>query len=473
MPWNSSQLSLDANASQMDPDQAFLMSLLNQPAQASQPVQAKKEVTKNVTKPKSAWLNPKMKASIAGLEDAPVNPTPTPEPTNTIVAPPTSQALPQGPAPIDRGQAYMDQLKKFQAMAQVGTDASQFGPQPVGGKVSQSGSTAGLFKTLINKNIPVDLQEYGLLHQAVANSPESQDLAVKNAEFSDLVAKYSGEPTEKPGINLSGAAELVDFLNNGKTKFAAQYKAPKTAEEIRNERYKTLLALKDKEAENQRDYTKSIMASIAPMLRGGGQMQSADQIATKIDNTVGVTNTPPRGDGRPQVNNPLEKTWAVFEKQSAPQIKAVDASQEARGLLAQGYGPADEILKRKLIVASGDSKPSDKDLQSFSGDKRIVERMKQYINYAFGTGSFTDLNREEMSALIDGLEKSARARLAAKVSGHAASAKAAHGIDPNTATKFINDRLSLPKEAAPVKAPPSFMEYLDAKKKAQGAKNGG
>lgn len=439
--------------------------LLNDIAAQSQaaPMRAAPQAKKPIP---MGWggLSKKAKASLGKISDEAIAPS---EPQVSVtLAPANYQSLPQGQPVESIDPAVIRHQKRLM-------QSGGLSQQPLGGKAAIESGGTDVQKESITRNIPLTPTQVQDIHDSIVAEQEFQDLKKSVKGLDEFAKQYEGMPIESPQLDLSGAMSLADFLNKGKSQFRAGYKAPESGFDIARERMKDLLALRDKAIENKRDMVKTLLAAYPAIAKSGGIAQSMAQSTEQAKAMLGQENKPQAGKAAGGVNNALEKAWGVFDKDKDV-VKARDAvgsAGDARALLAQGYGPADEILKKKLITLSGDSKPSDKDVEAIGGDRRLVERFKQYVNYLFGSGSFTDLNVQEMGKLINGLERVSRQRLEGKLEGHARAAKTSQGLDPKVVKPFLMDRLSLPSPPPEAPKPPSILEMLKQRtEKKQGGK---
>lgn len=117
-----------------------------------------------------------------------------------------------------------------------------------------------------------------------------------------------------------------------------------------------------------------------------------------------VTVKPPTGKTAGEKINDEFKALAkeFFEQDKYRKMSTrIDFAKQSKDLLAQGSGPADQIFKTALTRASGDSRPSNFDIQRIAGDPRIAKRIREWWDKYFATGTMSPENREIMEKIVE------------------------------------------------------------------------
>jgi hypothetical protein len=148
----------------------------------------------------------------------------------------------------------------------------------------------------------------------------------------------------------------------------------------------------------------------------------------------------PRGSSSSMTG--MEKTWSAFRQVNAGLFTSLDAAREAEALINQSTSVGDAMAKVKLIRMSGDTRPSDYDAKQFNGNRKLLERAKQWYDTNFDTGAFTDLNRDEIRQVMRGIYGVVNSRLKQSVDGFAQTVPDYHpGISPEQAKRALLGRL--------------------------------
>lgn len=259
---------------------------------------------------------------------------------------------------------------------------------------------------------------------------QKQGLEDLSSEIARLKAAQDA-PAPSPDLVIPAiaTAQWLSAKPGTSPDMMASYKemmAPQLRKEAeRREMIEKLTALKQKQEQGIANADVAWLKAVIPQVLQGQETQ-------QIKNQYG----PPKVSANPQVNNPMEKLWTEFKRVAQPEMDALSAGKQARELLNQGSTTADQMVKRQLIRLAGDQRPSNEDVRAFGGDSRLLERAQQFYDSLFGSGTFTPSNREELNAILNGMERIAQGRFEEKLHGHAS---AAYQFQPTLRDKSVDE----------------------------------
>lgn len=291
-------------------------------------------------------------------------------------------------------------------------------------------------KRATTRNIYADPSDLEKMRLAQESDPYLQSQISGEKRLENLLAMELAMPADTGSAILRPLAALADSETGSKLMAGL----PVTeAPHARNQR---LMTMAEKLQDNRRDIA-SKAAESARNLKTGTVM---DLLLAQLTDKKGAT-AGGGGNGttkNPQVNNAYEKIWDQFakDKVAGKALTQLQFVPDAQAMLTNQNSISDEMLKRALLNLAHDTRPSDRDVQAFGGDRRVLNRAQQAWDWAFGTGSFTPLNRTEIEAIIGGFTRVAKQRFVQSAKTNSRAGKRAHPELPSESEieKFIYDR---------------------------------
>jgi hypothetical protein len=311
-----------------------------------------------------------------------------------------------GPTPQELIFARMREDEKMRALRnqQIGQEGGEFG---VFAPLYQAGRRFG---------------EVG--SQAIVKGlfPEAEDPSIRQAQAVQLVRqKYQGQDFSNPSVLQNIASDLFNAgapeagLNLLKT---AQDITPK--EKKINEIGKTPQGLQVYQEGNEQFYLKE--GQRIPYYGSLRQETVAPTGTKQIAAIQGI-----RGD---------------YLKEVKPEFEAFSSLDSAKRSLTQLSGIGDELAKRQLLKASGESGSglSNKDVAAFASFGPLGQRIAGTIN-RFLEGTYSDDQRKEIISLIDQLQGQLQRQADEKGKQYKDFASGIEGVTPKD-INFITPSLS-------------------------------
>jgi hypothetical protein len=283
-----------------------------------------------------------------------------------------------------------------------------------------------------------------------AEAEKSPGIREQRAGIKDMQELLAMRLKMKPQLDLTPAMALSDAWFGGNLK--SSYKAPPSSQELFEK-----LSSHMTEIQKRKQDTSDKINDFIRNTRQGGSLTEQLINGLTAGRTYGQEPVRSAGGVQPQ-EKAYEKVWEVFYRHGKPVFEAYDMGKAAREALNQGTSLGDEVFKKFVTQVMRDPRPTDRDMAVIAGDRRLAEKFKQYINWSFGQGAFTELNYEEMNQLLNGLDRLNQKRLGELVEGHSRAGAQAHpAISTSEFNRFITSRLGgesyIPKGATRFEGP--------------------
>lgn len=270
---------------------------------------------------------------------------------------------------------------------------------------------------------------------SIRGIPELQAQDAGSRHMAEMLQAEMAQPVQAD--ILRPLAALTDSVTGSNLSQAM----PKA--ESGSDRRLKLLALADKIQDNKRDMAKSTLEAVGKLKSGTDTLTLLSQMGFKFGGKSADTELK-KGAGatKPQVNNPMEKTWTEFGKANKDLLESLSGGQSARSLMETGTPIGDQMLRRKMIILSGDKRPSNEDVKQSAGDPRVEQILNQWYASRFDTGVLTNLNRDSIDKVLTAMERLGRKRLHTTVEGFSKSAPKFHPeLNPSTVRAGLMERL--------------------------------
>ncbi len=230
-----------------------------------------------------------------------------------------------------------------------------------------------------------------------------------------------------------------------KTKLAEGYAPPETLQQ----RMEKVMAHQNKLQDDRRDLTKSVMGLAAQSESGRSTDKLSEAVRLLREQQAGAQDPTMKGAGAKPIYPQYERIWSSFkdDKVAGKYITALNALPAAKVLLAQGTAPAFEMLKRQLLQMGGDTRPSDKDVGAFGGNRTLLNKAQQAWDWAFNqNGRISDISSEELAAILDGFGQVAGSRMMEMAPRYIDGVRPAYpDVNPQDALQFIQTKLTMPQ----------------------------
>ncbi len=378
---------------------------------------------------------------------------------------------------MERGSWAESALKRLQDM-RVTPIKTEEGKIKESGMINMSDSTVNL----------IDPETYRQAYRTVSDLPPIQEANNALDQYRQLVQMESQQPIQ------ADWSPLVNWLNKaGDPRVAPVGPTGDPQAQLKNLRagLQTYSTGRTNLADKVNDYIRA--------MKGGtdvSKMVENFELMHALSNKDPAAKGGRKGLTAGQQDMAWDRLWNSFKdnRSAGKAIMAVQAIPDSITLLEQGASTTDEMLKRALLNLVGDTRPSDRDVGAFGGDKRLLERAKQVYDSVIATGSFTENNREQLRKLIIGMSQVATRRFSDVAKGYSRAAKnriafqgvpedqvlnflySQAGFDPGTLPKtaekvggkdYKSERVQTNKDkrTGATGAGPSFKDFLEQRRK--------
>lgn len=267
-------------------------------------------------------------------------------------------------------------------------------------------------------------KQYQRMRYLMDKDPDLMAQRQGQRKLEDLLVMQMQEPADYAGAVARPLAALTDSLTGSHLIQGVPQHKPKD-----------VMGMAEKLQDNRRDITSKAFDAARSMRSGNVTDLLLKDIASRIIAGTDPGGKKKSGDMAPQKpEQAYDRVWTRFKDDRVAgkvlhQLQFVDNSVK---LLENKNSISDEMLKRLMLNLVGDTRPSDRDVQAFGGDRRLMERVQQAYDLAISSGTFSTTNRKHLLDTIEAVAGSAKDRFKKLVKNAALAGKQSNRAFANT-----------------------------------------
>jgi len=329
---------------------------------------------------------------------------------------------------------------------------------------------------MLSQLTPAKLEQINKMVDDVT-AAENVNILRDPAELAKVVAQFENLPQMQRSRELSEMDREL-LLRRADRKASPDYLTP--LKEFANMSYGTKFDIQPKEEPSilqdaagysaaQRRQAGGDIDSLAKIFQTGSMGKLTTTKGSEFGETYTAEDPEKKKDKfNEEHSKSLEKVWDVFKDSAEKDLGAIQSIQDSIPVFQTATEDLKRsqigLLKRKIIVSSGDTRPSDKDVDAFGGDTRLLKAAQRFHAEVI-KGETIPEDWQQLTPILEGLSKVVAKRMIERVEGHTRAAQYAHpnlrGENPKRLSNFFYERMAIDPRSLYTQASVGFRESVN------------